>query len=446
MGSSLMEKVARAKRAGLLLSQTPRRTRDHALNSAAKMLLEKKEEILKANSKDIAAARAQLAEGKLSKSLLDRLELDQAKLTEISKMIESVAKLDDPVGKTVYAVKLDSDLDLFKITVPFGLIASIFESRPDALPQIASLCLKSGNAVLLKGGSEAQETNRSIFQVMSQAFASAGVPDGSMVLMEGRAAIAEILKMEGTVDLIIPRGSNEFVRHIQKSTRIPVLGHSSGICHIYVESTADHEKAVEICHDARVQYPAACNSMKVLLIDDKIAPVLLPKIASRLVGSGVKLKGCKETVKLLSARGIPVEPAQESDYHHEYLELILPIKVVKGIDEAVAHINRHGSKHTDSIISEDAKAVKTFLNGVDSSTVVRNASTRFSDGYRYGLGAEVGISTNKIHARGPVGLEGLVTTKYVLLGSGQRVLDYAGKGARPFLHEKIDGKWEERLK
>jgi glutamate-5-semialdehyde dehydrogenase len=281
---------------------------------------------------------------------------------------------------------------------------------------------------------------------MNQAFTSEGIPDGSIILVEGRAAIGEILKMEGTVDLIIPRGSNEFVKHIQENTRIPVLGHSSGICHIYVESTADHEKAVEICHDARAQYPAACNSMKVLLMDSKVAPMLLPKIASRLVGSGVKLKGCKETVKVLSARGIPVEPAQESDYYHEYLELTLPIKVVKGVDEAVAHINHYGSKHTDSIISEDAEAVKTFLNGVDSSTVIHNASTRFSDGYRYGLGAEVGISTNKIHARGPVGLEGLVTTKYVLLGSGQRVLDYTGEGAKPFLHEKINGKWEERLK
>jgi glutamate-5-semialdehyde dehydrogenase len=441
-----MEKVARAKSASLLLSQTPRRTKDLALHSAAKKLLERKEEILKANAKDMAAARGQLAEGRLSQSLVNRLELDQAKLSEISKMVESVAKLDDPVGKTIYALKLDSGLELFKITVPFGLTASIFESRPDALPQIASLCLKSGNAVLLKGGSEAQETNRSIFRVMNQAFASGGIPDGSITLVEGRAAIGEILKMEGTVDLIVPRGSNEFVRHIQESTRIPVLGHSSGICHIYVESTADHEKAVEICHDARVQYPAACNSMKVLLIDSKVAPVLLPKIAGRLVASGVKLKGCKETVKVLSARGITVEPAQESDYSHEYLELILPIKVVKGVDEAVVHINRYGSKHTDSIISEDAEAVKTFLNDVDSSTVIHNASTRFSDGYRYGLGAEVGISTNKIHARGPVGLEGLVTTKYVLLGSGQRVLDYVGKDAKPFLHERIDGRWEERLK
>ncbi|MCX8083263.1 MAG: glutamate-5-semialdehyde dehydrogenase, partial [bacterium] len=256
--------------------------------------------------------------------------------------------------------------------------------------------------------------------------------------------INEILKMEGLVDLIIPRGSNEFVRYIQDNTKIPVLGHSSGICHIYVDRSADRNKAVEICHDARVQYPAACNSMKILLVD-RAAASLLPEIAKRLVESKVKIRGCPETLEILKASGIPAEPATEEDWSTEYLDLILPIKIVNGVDEAINHINKYGSHHTDSIIGEDLSAVRKFLIMVDSSTVIHNASTRFSDGYRYGLGAEVGISTNKIHARGPVGLEGLVTTKYILLGAGQKVSNYIGKGAKPFLHKKLDSIWTERL-
>ena len=407
--------------------------------------MEHQKEILDANKRDVAAGKVLLEEGKLSKPLLGRLKLDETKVLEISKMVQSVADLEDPVGKTLYAVKMDEGLDLFKVTVPFGVVVSIFESRPDALPQIASLCIKSGNSVLLKGGSEAQESNRAVYRLMNEAFAAAGLPSGCMQLVEGRSAVGELLKMEGLVDLIIPRGSNEFVRYIQENTKIPVLGHSSGICHVYVDRAADPKKAVEICHDARVQYPAACNSMKILLIDEEVAPELLPKIARRLVGSGVRIKGCEKTLKILRSNNIPTEKAREKDWSTEYLELVLPVRVVSGVDEAIEHINRYGSRHTDSIISEDTASVKKFLSMVDSSTVIHNASTRFSDGYRYGLGAEVGISTNKVHARGPVGLEGLVTTKYILMGSGQKVSDYVGKGAKAFLHKKATGNWKRRL-
>jgi glutamate-5-semialdehyde dehydrogenase len=442
---ALMNKVSEARRASLQLAQLPREVKDRALRSVARAILKHQKEILGANKKDVAAGKALLEEGKLSKPLLDRLKLDETKILEISKMVAGVADLDDPVGKTLYAMKMDAGLELFKVTVPFGVIVSIFESRPDALPQIASLCIKSGNSVLLKGGSEAQESNRAIYQVMNEAFVASGLPTGCVQLVEGRSAVGELLKMEGLVDLIIPRGSNEFVRYIQENTEIPVLGHSSGICHIYVDRAADPKKALEICHDARVQYPAACNSMKILLIDETVAPELLPKIAKRLADSGVRIKGCNKTMKILRSHGIAAERAEEKDWSTEYLELVLPVKVVGGVDDAIGHINCYSSKHTDSIISEDRALVKRFLNMVDSSTVIHNASTRFSDGYRYGLGAEVGISTNKVHARGPVGLEGLVTTKYVLLGSGQKVSDYVGKGSKPFLHKKATGDWKGRL-
>ncbi len=441
----LYSQVIAAKNASLELANIPQEVKDRALRSAAKAIRESKDVILAANKVDLNTAEFLLKDGKIIKPLLDRLKLDDNKINDISTMVDKVAELIDPVGKTVYSIKMDEGLELYKITVPFGVIAAIFESRPDALPQIASLCIKSGNAVLLKGGSEAKESNKAIFTLMKRAFASEGLPEGCMQLIEDRRAIIEILKMEGLVDLIIPRGSNEFVRHIQENTKIPVLGHSSGICHIYVDRAADKNKAVEICHDARVQYPAACNSMKILLIDRQVATALLPEIARRLIESKVKIKGCPETQRILKSASIPVEPAIEEDWSTEYLDLILPIKVVSGLDEAIYHINRYGSHHTDSIISEDLASVRKFLSMVDSSTVMHNASTRFSDGYRYGLGAEVGISTNKIHARGPVGLEGLVTTKYILLGSGHKVSDYIGKFAKPFLHSKLEGHWSDRV-
>lgn len=443
---SLAEKVADAKKASLTLAQLGREVKDRALKRVASELLLHRDQILEANKKDLGAASVLLREGKLTKPMLDRLKLDDVKLMEISKMVESVAALEDPAGRTLLSVEMDRGLELYKVTVPFGVIATVFESRPDVLPQIASLCVKSGNAVLLKGGSEAQESNRAIFKVMEDSLLAEGMPKGCMVLVEGRSAVEGILRLDGLVDLIIPRGSYEFVRYIQEHTRIPVLGHSSGICHIYVDDAADPLKAAEICYDARVQYPAACNSMKILLVNGSASRSLLPLIARRLVEGGVRIKGCGKTLKILRENGIAAEEASEADWSTEYLDLTLPTRVVADVDEAIAHINRYGSRHTDSIITENTANAKKFLSMVDSSTVMHNVSTRFSDGYRYGLGAEVGVSTNKVHARGPVGLEGLVTTKYVLLGSGQVVSDYVGKQAKQFLHNKTGDGLEERLK
>ncbi|MEN3007016.1 MAG: glutamate-5-semialdehyde dehydrogenase [Candidatus Methanosuratincola petrocarbonis] len=446
MKSDLFGKVKEARGASILLGQTPSEIKNKALVLASESILKRKDEILASNKKDIENARSLLEKGEITKSIIDRLKLDEPKIEEISKMISSVAKLRDPVGQVLYSVKLDERLELFKITVPFGVVVSIFESRPDALPQIASLCVKSGNSVILKGGAEALESNRKFFEIISESFMASGMPEGCLQLVEGREAIKTLLRMDDMIDLIVPRGSNEFVRYIQENTRIPVLGHSSGICHIFVDSEADLQKAVKICVDARVQYPAACNAMKILLVDSKIAHTFIPLVAKELIEKGVQIKGCPTTVSILSKHGVSAEAAEEADWRREYLDLTLPIKVVMGLDEAIAHINNYGSKHTDAIVTENLERAKKFIRSVDSSSVFHNASTRFSDGYRYGLGAEVGISTNKIHARGPVGLEGLVTTKYILIGDGHVVSDYVGKGAKPFLHKAIDHDWEARLK
>uniref|UniRef100_A0A7C3EX51 Gamma-glutamyl phosphate reductase n=1 Tax=Candidatus Methanomethylicus mesodigestus TaxID=1867258 RepID=A0A7C3EX51_9CREN len=439
-------KVAAAKKASALLAQVSDQTKTAALKSAAREIMENVTPLISSNKADIVVAEKKLAKGELSKSLLARLKLDNEKIAEISRMVESVAALPDPVGKTTYSCKLDECLDLYKVTVPFGVIAAIFEARPDALPQIVALCIKSGNCVLLKGGSEAAESNRVMFSLMESALVREGIPKGAIQLIEGREAVSALLKMEDQIDLVIPRGSNEFVKYIQANTRIPVLGHSSGICHIFVDKDADPDKAIRICHDARVQYPAACNAMKILLMDRQIAPSLLPRIAEKMILSGVKLKGCQEAVRILSDAGMPIRAADNKDWVTEYLELVLPIKIISGVEEAIVHINKFSSHHTDAIITENADNAKRFLSMVDSSTVMVNASTRFSDGYRYGLGAEVGISTNKIHARGPVGLEGLVTTKYLLIGSGHIVGDYVGQNARRFVHAPLESDFLVRMK
>ena len=446
MKSDLFEKIKEARAASILLSQVPSNIKDKALLLASESVLKKKNEILESNKDDLESAKSLLEKGKITKSIVDRLKLDETKIEEIAKMISSVAKLKDPVGQVLYSVKLDERLELFKVTVPFGVVVSIFESRPDALPQIASLCIKSGNSAVLKGGAEAIHSNRKLFEIIYESFVTSDLPKGCLQLVEDRKAIKTLLKMEDMIDLIVPRGSNEFVRFIQENTRIPVLGHSSGICHIFVDSEADLQKAVKICVDARVQYPAACNAMKILLVDSKIAQDFIPLVAKELIEKGVRIKGCPETVSILSKECVPTIAAEEADWRVEYLDLTLPIKVVRGIDEAISHINKYGSKHTDAIVTENQEKAKKFIRSVDSSSVFHNASTRFSDGYRYGLGAEVGISTNKIHARGPVGLEGLVTTKYILLGDGHVVSDYVGKGAKSFLHKEIERNWEVRLK
>ncbi|MEM2619165.1 MAG: glutamate-5-semialdehyde dehydrogenase, partial [Candidatus Hadarchaeales archaeon] len=415
---SVIEKAKEARGAALKMGTLPLGVRNNALLRAAEEIARRKEEILAANARDVRRCEELLKKRKISKPLVDRLRLSDRKLESICESMRSVAMLPDPLGRTLYAVRMDRDLDLYKVTCPIGVIGAIFESRPDVLPQISSLCLKSGNAVLLKGGSEARESNRALFSIIKEATEREGVPKGWIQLIEERAEVRELLKLDEYIDLLVPRGSREFIKYIQQHTKIPVLGHAEGICHIYVDASADLKKAVEVCYDAKVQYPAVCNAVEKILVHKAVAERFLPMLAERLQQAGVEIRGCPVTRRI-----IKVKPATQEDWRTEYLDLIVAVKVVGSLQEAVDHINTYGSKHTDAIVTEDRNAAIEFLERVDSSSVFWNASTRFSDGYRYGLGAEVGISTGKIHARGPVGLEGLTTTKYYLVGNGHVVAD-----------------------
>ena len=426
---SIDEIAVAAKSASIQLAAIGTDVKNNALAEIAKALKQQSAEIVSANQKDLAAAK----KNNLSAPLLKRLVFDENKIADVCAGIDSLIKLDDPVGKTISATKLDEGLELYKVSCPIGVIGVIFESRPDALVQISTLCLKSGNAVLLKGGSEAQHTNKILADVIRGACEKAGIPKDWLGSMETRADVTEILKMDEYIDLLVPRGSNEFVRHIMDNTNIPVLGHAEGICHVYVDGDADLDMAVSIAVDSKCQYVAVCNAAETLLVDEKIAKEFLPKAKTALEQKGVELRGCERTRAI-----IDVSPATEKDWVTEYLDYTLSIKVVGGLDEAIEHINKYGSGHTDAIVSSDKTKAYEFMNLVDSANVFWNCSTRFSDGFRYGLGAEVGISTNKIHARGPVGLEGLMIYKWKLLGTGQIVADYSGSSAKKFSHKKLN--------
>jgi len=432
----LKAKAARA--AALQLANIPTDIKNTALHRAASAVLENRELVLNANAKDVELAEGLRRRGKLSKAFVERLKLNEHKLKDIARMVESVAKLEDPIGKTLYSMELDENLELYKVSCPIGVIGAIFEARPDVLPQISSLCLKSGNAVILKGGKEAKHSNEALFELMRETTEGAGIPKGWIQLIEARREVRELLKLEEHIDLLVPRGSKEFIKYIQANTRIPVLGHSEGVCHIYVDEHADLKKALDICYDAKVQYPAVCNAVETLLVHRAIAPRFLPTLAERYASAGVEIRGCERARKIIKAK-----KATEKDWRTEYLDLIISIKIVDDIDEAIGHINTYGSKHTDSIVTEDRRAALKFLEGVDSSSVMLNTSTRFSDGYRYGLGAEVGISTGKLHARGPVGLEGLTSSKYYLLGDGQVVTTYLGSSAKRFTHRPLQKRWHD---
>jgi len=425
---SIAESAKAAKSASIQLAVVGSGVKSKALAQIARALKQRSAEIVSANEKDLAAAE----KGNLAAPLLKRLRFDQSKIADVVAGIESLLKLDDPVGKTLSATELDEGLELYKVSCPIGVIGVIFESRPDALVQISTLCLKSGNAVLLKGGSEAQHTNRTLAEVITQVGEKAGLPEGWIQLLETREDVAEMLTLDEYIDLIIPRGSNDFVRYIMDNTNIAVLGHAEGICHVYVDGDADLDMAVRIVVDAKCQYVAVCNAAETLLVDEKIAKDFLTKAKAALEAKNVELRGCERTISI-----IDIKPADEEDWSTEYLDLILSVKVVTGLDEAIEHINRYGSGHTDAIVTADKERAAKFMDLVDSANVFSNCSTRFSDGYRYGLGAEVGISTNKIHARGPVGLEGLVIYKWKLLGSGQVVADYSGPNAKKFTHKKM---------
>ncbi len=419
-----------AKAAALQLAHLSTDVKNRTLEEMASALEKGCASILEANAKDLEFAEKENVAG----PLIARLRLNENKVMGMVKGIRSVVRLKDPVGQKQMATEMDQGLTLYRLTCPIGVIGAIFESRPDAVPQISSLCLKSGNAVILKGGREAHNSNKIIVSLIREAIDKIdGVPVGAVQMIETRSEVADMLKEEKNINLIIPRGSNEFVKYIQENTRIPVLGHSEGICHGYIDSKADSKKAIAVVLDSKLQYPAACNAMETLLVHEDVAQDILPTLSEQFCAKNVELVGCEGVQKIIP----DIKPAMEVDWDTEYTDLKLSVRVVSGLAEAIEFINTHGSGHTDSIITEDASSAEQFLNEVDSSSVVWNASTRFADGFRYGLGAEVGISTNKTHARGPVGLDGLIIYKYKLIGNGQTVAEYSGDDAREFTHKPL---------
>ena len=430
MTNPTLRSAARAMKALTpVLSTLTTAVKDAALRSLAQMIRENAQVLAEANQKDLEEAEVV----GLAQPLMIRLKFQGEKIAGAAEGLEALAGLADPVGRTLSARELDQGLDLYQVTCPLGVVAMIFESRPDALVQMVGLALKSGNAVILKGGSEAKHTNRLLADLLLSTSVKAGLPKGWMFLAETRDDVKTLLELSDSVDLIIPRGSNEFVQYIMQNTTIPVLGHADGIVHIYVDGNADVEKAIPLIVDSKTQYVAVCNAVETLLVHRDIAPYVLPPLRMALEARAVVLRGDAETKRYLPN----IEDAVEQDWETEYLDLILSIKVVGTADEAIAHINTYGSKHTDAIVTENRATAEKFMNEVDSANVFWNASTRFADGFRYGLGAEVGVSTAKIHARGPVGLEGLVIYKWKLYGHGQVVAHYSGSDPKPFTHREL---------
>ncbi len=441
--------IQRTRAAAISLAKLPSAVKNNALEAIASALEQQSAKILAANQEDVAAAIA----NQLPNSLIARLKLDANKLKGMIAGVRDVMRLDDPIGDRQIHRELDHGLVLERLSCPLGVIGVIFEARPDAVTQIAALGIKSGNGVVLKGGSEAVHSCEAIAAVMREALASCpnldadldadlDVERGAQVspdvvqLLTTRAETIAILQMDKLIDLIIPRGSNQFVRYIQANTNIPVLGHADGVCHLYVDQAADLEQAVAIAVDSKTQYPAACNTIETLLVHQAIAPEFLPLVAQALQSKAVALRGCDLTCKILN-KTIDIAAATESDWSTEYCDLILAIKIVDSAASAIAHITTYGSKHTEAIVTQNQAIADLFMSDIDAAGVYHNCSTRFADGFRYGFGAEVGISTNKMPPRGPVGLEGLVTYKYRLVGNGHIVADYTGANAKAFTHQDL---------
>lgn len=421
----MIELAKRAKAASTPLSDTSVELRNRALLAMSEALRVHSAEIGEANGRDLEASRD------LGDALQKRLVFDEKKLRGVVDGLEALASLPDPLGRVLTRTELAEGLHLRRVSCPIGVIGIIFEARPDALVQISSLCLKSGNAVLLKGGKEALHTNRILAEVIRNATEAVGLPGDWIQLLETREEVNGMLRLNEYIDLIVPRGSNSFVKYIMENTTIPVLGHSAGLCHLFLDASANLEKAVAIAVDAKTQAPATCNTVETLLVHKDAASRLLPAVCDALRNAGVELRGDEMSRSLVTW----MKPATEEDWSTEYLALILSVKVVDDLAAAIAHINRFGSHHTDAIVTEDAAAAELFQRRVDSADVFWNASTRFADGYRFGLGAEVGISTSKIHARGPVGLEGLTIYKWLLSGQGDTVAPFAD-GRRAFTHRQ----------
>lgn len=431
MSPNLEIELQTIKQAHKKVAVTTESERNKVLEALMNKLLERKVEIFTANKQDIKKAEMEL----LSKQLIKRLYFNEEKLASVVDGIKKIILLPDPKGRILEARELDEGLILKRETCSIGVIGMIFESRPDALLQIAALCLKSANCIVLKGGSEAAETNKKLAEIISDisnALNFATVGSRWIYLLENRDQVKKMLELDEYIDLIIPRGSNDFVKFIMNNTTIPVLGHADGICHSYIHFDADIKKAVKVIVDSKCQYPSVCNALETLLVHRDIAAQFLPELAAALSIEGVEIRGDEECSTI-----IPCNPATELDWKTEYLDLILSIRIVESIDAAILHIHTYGSGHTDSILTESIKTAEYFMNTVDSADVLWNCSTRFSDGYRYGLGAEVGISTLKIHARGPVGLEGLMSYKWKLYGNGHIAADYSGEGSRHFTHRNL---------
>ena len=425
--SALLERAALVRRSATSLGQATDIQRRNALKSMAKALASNASEIVEANVKDMENSKKM----GLNQSLLARLKLNESKLKQAINGLYQVADLADPIGLCQLKRELDEALFLERVTVPLGVLGVIFEARPDAVIQIASLAIRSGNGAILKGGSEASHTNQAIMMSLQQGLETSDIDPNSLCLLTTRQESLALLRLDGLVDLIIPRGSNELVRFIQDNTRIPVLGHADGICHLYVDCSADLDQAIDIAIDSKTQYPAACNSIETLLLHKDIASLFLEKAIPIFTDKGVTLLGDDVSNQL----GVP-NSVTEDDWSTEYLDLILSIKVVSSIDQALEHIRQYGSRHTEAISTNDSLVAEKFLRSVDSSGVFHNCSTRFADGFRYGFGAEVGISTQTLPPRGPVGLEGLVTYRYILRGDGHLSADYSS-GEKSFNHKDL---------
>ncbi|MGL5075873.1 MAG: glutamate-5-semialdehyde dehydrogenase [Waterburya sp.] len=423
--TSLIQIAQETRTAASKLAVLSTEARNYALEAVAQALEVATPEILAANEADLKTAEA----NNIAPALYARLKLGESKLQAAIAGIRDVVKLEDPVGVNQIHRELDTGLILKRVTCPLGVLGIIFEARPEALIQITSLAIKSGNGVILKGGKEAINSCQALTKLIQQALESTEVPAAAVQLLTTREEIKQLLELDQYVDLIIPRGSNSFVRYVQDNTRIPVLGHADGICHLYLDKAAEINKAINITVDAKTHYPAACNAIETLLVHQDIAEEFLPPIAAALEAQGVQLRGDEATRKIINAT-----PADEHDWQTEYSDLILAIKIVDSVDTAIAHINKYGSKHTDAIVTEDNQTATIFQDRVDAAGVYHNCSTRFADGFRYGFGAEVGISTQQMPPRGPVGLEGLVTYKYKVTGNGHIAATYTGTNAKPFTH------------
>ncbi|KAI1104473.1 gamma-glutamyl phosphate reductase [Jackrogersella minutella] len=442
--ASPSEAAKSAKEASHVLATLSEYVRNDALTAVHAGLTAAKKDILAANARDLEAAHLSAENGQLSQSLVSRLDLGKkGKWEDMLKGILDVRDLDDPVGKITLRTKLDDGLELTRVTCPIGVLLIIFEARPEVIANIASLAIKSGNAAILKGGKESTESFVAISKVISAALEKTKVPNGAIQLVTTRDVIPQLLGQDQYIDLVIPRGSNELVRYIKSNTKIPVLGHADGLCSIFLEQSADPKMVMDVLVDSKTSYPAACNSLETLLVQESALATVLPSAAGVLISKGVTLR-CDAKTKASLDKRLPtnlaskLEVAQDADYDTEFLSLTLAVKTVADIHEAIAHINTHGSKHTDAILTSSSELAELFMSSVDAAGVYWNASTRFADGMRYGFGTEVGISTNKIHSRGPVGLEGLMIYKYKIRGHGHTTAVYGeGEGKKRFKHEKL---------